>query len=408
MRLCYCLIVSIALGTAPLVLYAEVFVLRSGGRIEGEHLNPDRSAGQAYQVRTDDGVRLALAESAVQRVVTKTDIDKQYETLLPKVPNTVEGHWSMAEWCKEAGLVDQRKRHLAAVVALDPNHADARKALGYSRYGARWMLPEEYMQSQGYVRYKGAWRLKQEIDIDTQANRHELAAKQFRRDIRRWLEQVASGGRHAETAERELNAINDPDAAPALAEILADTQQPRAVRQRCLDILGRLPPGLAMRTLINIAMDDPDANIQDACLSELKREGAPSAVSSFVSQLKSKDNTRVNRAAECLQRLGDKSATLPLINALVTEHKFLIQQGGSPGGMSATFGNGGSGSNSPGGGLSMGGKPKEVKQKLPNPSVRAALATLHPGVNYQYDIDAWRSWYTTSQTTASIDLRRDP
>ena len=47
---------------------AEVFVLKSGGRIEGEHLNPQRTPGQAYLLRTGEGIRLALAEGAVQRV----------------------------------------------------------------------------------------------------------------------------------------------------------------------------------------------------------------------------------------------------------------------------------------------------------------------------------------------------
>ena len=32
---------------------------------------------------------------------------------------------------------------------------------------------------------------------------------------------------------------------------------------------------------------------------------------------------------------------------------------------------------------------------------------LNPGVNFNYDIDAWRVWYTKSQTTSTIDLRRD-
>jgi len=78
-----------AVGVFSSPLRAEVFILKSGGRIEGELLNSDRQRGQPFQVRTEEGVRLALAEAAVQRVIVKTDVDKQYEALLPTLTNTV-------------------------------------------------------------------------------------------------------------------------------------------------------------------------------------------------------------------------------------------------------------------------------------------------------------------------------
>src|SRR5262245_55089223 len=168
----------------------EVFVLKSGGRIEGEHLNRNRQPGQPYHVLTLDGVKLALADNAVLRMIVKTGLDEQYEALLRNLANTPEAQWNIAEWCKEAGLAEQRKRHFQAVINLDPNHAEARKALGYQRYGSRWLTQEEHMQSQGYMRYKGAWRLKQEIEIESREQSDELATKKLRKDIRMWLEQV--------------------------------------------------------------------------------------------------------------------------------------------------------------------------------------------------------------------------
>jgi hypothetical protein len=382
---------------------AEVFVLKSGGRIEAELLNRERAAGQPYQLRTGNGVRLALADSAVQRVIAKTDLDKQYEALLPRTPNTVAGQWEMAEWCKEAGLSDQRQRHLMAVIALDPEHAEARKELGYQKHGSRWFTQEEYMQSLGYVRYKGAWRLRQEVEIDSMAAQGELAVKQWRRDIRRWIGHVASGDRHAADSERELAAIRDPEAVPALAEILSDRSQPRAIRELCLGLLQKFPPGLATGTLVNISLDDSDARLQSECLDELKRQGAQRVTSAFVGQLTSKDNARINRAGECLGRLEDKSATLSLINALVTEHKRTIQLGQPGGGLSANFsGTGGSP------GLSMGNSSRVVKEWLKNPRVHSALVSLYPGIDFQYDIDRWRAWYAETQATSEVDLRRDP
>src|SRR5262245_55256630 len=78
---------------------AEVFILKSGGRIEAELLNPNHERGQPYYIRTESGVRLALADGAVARVIVKSELDKQYEALAAKLDNTVESHWSIAEWC---------------------------------------------------------------------------------------------------------------------------------------------------------------------------------------------------------------------------------------------------------------------------------------------------------------------
>jgi len=337
----------------------------------------------------------------VARVIVKSDVDKQYEALAAKLENTAEGHWNLAEWCKEAGLPEQRKRHLQAIIALDPNHEDARKALGYQRFGSRWLTQDEHMQSLGYVKYKGAWRLKQEIEIASRQEQQELAVKKLRKDIRMWFDQVATGGRLSDAANRSLNALHDPEAVPAIAEILGDAQQPRAVRQRCLDILAKLPTRAATPTLVRIVLTDSDANIQDGCLDLLKAQGPHIVLPLFVNELKNKDNSRINRAADCLARLGDKSATLPLINALVTEHKYTVQAGSGPGSVNSAFSPSGPGS------FSMGKSSMVIKKQLQNSSVRSALTTLYPGVNYNYNIDEWRAWYVKTQTTSTIDLRRD-
>jgi len=397
-----------ALGSAQIV-HGEVFVLKAGGRIEGEHLNPQRMRGQPYRVRTDGGLVLDLAENTVARVVVKSDVQREYEARLPGVPQTVDGHWEMAEWCQEAGLDEQRRRHLVSIIGLDPDHAEARRLLGYTRYGSKWMTQDEFLQSRGYVRTKGVWRLQQEIDLDVQKRQREQAEKELASSIRNWFEQIASGSRHAANAERQLNELRDANAAPALVDIIGDRKQPRFMRLRCLEILGRLPPGMATATLVRVAMDDQDETIRDRCLDELVRGGTQNCVAGFTAELRNKSNARVLRAASCLQRLGDKEAMLPLIDALVTEHIFMEQQGGPPGALGAGFGAGPGTAGAGGmGTFGVGGKPKAVKKNLKNDAVHTALKTLcPPGVDHQFDTDAWKKWYIQTFTTTNVNLRRD-
>jgi len=124
----------------------------------------------------------------------------------------------------------------------------------------------------------------------------------------------------------------------------------------------------------------------------------------FVQALKHKDNTRVNRAAMGLAALKDPSTIGPLIDALVTTHKFKIVPS-NPGAMSLGFGSDGRGNSS--GGIGIGGsQTRVVKREIPNEAVLAALVTL-TGQNFDFEVKAWKRWYAgQTQQPGEIDFRR--
>jgi hypothetical protein len=256
------------------------------------------------------------------------------------------------------------------------------------------MTTDEVMLGLGYVRAGGVWKSPQQLELEVAARESVLAVKRLRRDILMWIDQLS--GSRRESALQSLAGLRDPRAAPALVELLNDKHRSPEIRELCLEILGRMPPGLAGAAVITLAMDEPDAEIRDRCLDEVVRMKSSGVASVFVSALKSKDNKRVNRAATCLARLEDPDSTLPLINALVTTHEYLIMPGGG-GGLSFNSA----------GGFSAGGRPEKKKQDLQNTSVLTALRTLHPGARIEYDEAAWRKWYVEKFTTTKVDLRRD-
>jgi hypothetical protein len=383
--------------------HAEVFLLRSGGRIEGQWLNPQRGVTDDYLLRNLSGVQLALTSPQVQRVLTTSDVQKQYEDLLHKAPATVPGHWHMAQWCRDAGLTAQRKFHLEEIIKLDSDHEEARLALGYGRFAnGGWMTPDEYMQRQGYVRHRGAWKLPQEIELESREREFELADKQWRKQLKIWIGNLDSDKRAAD-ARANIQNIRDPAAAIALADIVNDDKNPIDIRLMCLEVIGKLPPGLVTGTLIQLSLHDPIENLRERCLAEIKRQGAHLAIPVFVKELGNKDNKIVKRAAIGLHVLGATSATKALIDALVTTHKLVIP--GNPGQMGGSFGNGANDSGGLGG-LSMGQKTQVFKRDIQNDEALSALTSLHPGVNFGYDKDAWRRWFMSSKGSLAPDLRR--
>ena len=77
-----------------------------------------------------------------------------------------------------------------------------------------------------------------------------------------------------------------------------------------------------------------------------------------------------------MQRLGDPDATLPLINAIVTKHEYVVTTGGSSG-TPINFNAGGGPGQGGLGGLSVGGKTTKIKKDLNNDQVLSALTSLH-------------------------------
>jgi hypothetical protein len=269
------------------------------------------------------------------------------------------------------------------------------------------MKPEDWMRGRGYVRYQGSWRLKQEVEIDVLARQAELADKQWRQKIKMWKEQLGNSKRSAE-AWTNLQAIRDPHAAPALVDMFKDPQESREMRIAALDNLLKMPGDYVGGVLIRLALHDPDERIRDRCLELLHDRRSQEALAAFTKLLKDKSNSMVNRAAQCLERLGDPEATQPLIEALNTTHTIWVQQGGAPGGIGASFSKNDPGSAAgPLGGMAMGGRPKPEKRTFQNEAVRNALTRLHPGATYGFDEDKWVRWFADTFTTTKVNLRRD-
>jgi hypothetical protein len=388
------------LGTAAPSARADTFVLANGGSISGTLVNPGEAPRESYVVEVPGGGRLTLHADQVEEVLALSPAQQRYVEILPRMPHTVEGMWAMAEWCREARLNEERARHLEELLVLAPEHKEARAALGYTKVDGKWVLPDEHMRSLGYIRFEGGWRLPQEVEIRQRAARTADAENQWRRTTRILRSQV--GKRRGPESVAELRAIRDPLAAPALADLLKDETLPELSRLY-VEVLGRLNHPAATAALIKHAMENSDERVRDICLEQLARRGERGAVGVFIKNLGHKDNYMVNRAAVALARMNDPESIIPLIEALTTKHKQVINPGGgSPGEIGASFSPGGGG-----GGLSMGGKAKIIERDVQNPIVLQALTAM-TGAHHGYNKSAWKAWYAAQNTPAAVNLRREP
>ncbi|MFH1268204.1 MAG: HEAT repeat domain-containing protein, partial [Planctomycetota bacterium] len=262
----------------------------------------------------------------------------EYEKIRPGYPNTVEGQWALAQWCLERHLTTQREMHLERILELDANHEEARRALGHSQVDGQWKTQKEVMLSRGFRWYKGRWRLPQDIELMERKNKVETAEREWFGKVRMWRGWLATN--KESQARKNLLGITDPYAVKALAAGL-ENEKVQQVRTLYIEILSKIGSPEAIKTLASFSMEDPSLEIRLTCIDHLKQEKRPEVVSYYVSKLKSKDNKIVRRAAVGLSHTKDLSAVGPLIDALITIHKYKIVKGsGNPNQQSYSFGSG--------------------------------------------------------------------
>ncbi len=377
---------------------AERFILETGGPIVGEILNPNQSPRENYVIRTDSGVEITLDKSQIKKIEYLRPDEVEYEKIRSRYPDTVEGQWELAEWCREKRLSAARETHLKRILELNPDHEPARRALGYSRVGGQWMTQEEAMIKQGYQRYGHRWMLPQEIEILEKKNKNELAEKEWAKKISVWRDWL--GTEKGQVAKENILMIDEPQAIKALAMALSDDRRDQA-RLLFVEALAHIGTPEALDVLARRTLEDPVEEVCLTCLDHLKKKKYPGATAYFVRQLKHKDNAMVQRAGVALRHLGDPSAVGPLIEALVTVHKYKTGGGGGGGDQyNMSFGNDGVG------GFSFGGGPKIITKEHQNRSVLEALVELTGGVNYGFNVPAWKAWYA-QQKRRTVDARRD-
>lgn len=403
-------LLAAVLGPADPQAAEQVFHLSSGGRVAGVLENPDESPREKYVIRTADGGAVTLSADQVTKVEAQSPREAEYERIRGEYPDTVEGQWQLAEWCREQRLAEARKEHLRRVIELEPNHRAARRALGYTQSGGRWATQAEIMTARGYKLHQGRWRLPQEIEEMARKDKHNRAEKDWFVKIKRyrgWL-----NDQRADQALAALQAIEDPYAVEAVRGQFKD-EPIENVRLIYVDVLARINDAAAHKALVQISMQDESEEVRLSAIERLAKAKDESLVAAYVAGLQSKENLQVNRAAVALARLGDASAVPALVDALVTVHKRKVQQG-NPGALGGSFARPDKNGNLPpappggslGGGLSVGSKTIIVNEHMRNPAVHDALVQL-ARVNFDYDVSAWRAWLAAQKKPESITSRRD-
>lgn len=386
----------ISLATTP-IASADVVQLRGGGQVEGIVARVDPGKAPYAVVQVDDRIKVAIPESQINRVAEAEKL-AEYREKVAATPAEAEQHYELARWCKQNLLNAQYRYHLQITVKLDSDHSRARTALGFANHEGKWVRVAELQKSRGLIAVGGKYRLPAEVMITQNQADAEAKSKAWQLEVTRLKKLVARGGDRAAEAQAAIVAIDDPFSAPAFAKELLDTTQSRESRLFWLEKLSRLANPPALEALAKVGLSDPDSVIREQSLQVLRDKAPALAIANYLPLLRSSDNAKVRNAAVALSYFPDPELAVPLIDALVTEHKKVIPANDRT---NVGFNNAG------GSGMSTGGKAQTIVTKVENLPVLTLLRQIEADVNYGYDQIRWRQHIAAKLSGYQGDMRRD-
>lgn len=422
---------AVAIAAAQ-VVRADYLVLKNGGELHGELQRETATTAhpERITIKTLSGTVVTLSKDEVQSIVRRRVALEQYDVQARLAPDTVSGQWALAEWCREKSLIDQRNAHAQRVIELDSENIAAHRALGHVQHEGKWVTRDDMMAARGYVKYKGRYLLPEELALIQEEQRESEAEKAWYKKVNMWRDWI-EGDRADRQADglRSLQEIADPQAIPALYKAFHNTANEQE-RLLYVSILTRIESDKALPPLVAQSLQDVSVEVRQLAIRGVQRKDYSQAIPVYLKGLKHDLNIIVNRSALALGEMGDELVIAPLIEALITKHKYRITVSdptqNTPG--FSTNGTMVSGNAQPplppdislllatgqlpygvqvqqmlppGAGLMKGKKTTVVEKDEENPAVLSALQRL-TGQNFVYDERQWRTWYNAQKNSGGV------
>ena len=151
----FAIVAVLAAGSSA---WADEVILRNGAVFSGSV----REEGDRVVVQMDIGT-MSFKKVDVRSIVRSEDPVKELERKL-KTTEGAQGHYDVAMWARERGLSAKSNEVLKKVIELDPDHADARKALGFEKVNGSWLEGDELKLAKGLIKYNGRWLPRETVE----------------------------------------------------------------------------------------------------------------------------------------------------------------------------------------------------------------------------------------------------
>lgn len=134
------LFLAILVVASPVL--GDTLTLKNGKTFEGKVVK-ETSTHIHFKIRGLGTQK--FPKSMVEKVEKGASVFDQYEAKRKELAgDDADGHFELGIWCKENTLRKEAKAEFKAAVKADPDHAGARKELGYVYYEGEWLTQKRY------------------------------------------------------------------------------------------------------------------------------------------------------------------------------------------------------------------------------------------------------------------------
>lgn len=293
---------------------ADVLTTSEGLTLEGE---VERLPNGWYRVTTAKGT-VDLAPSAVADVREGQGPRAAFLAEASGVDvKDARAQYRLALKAEEAGLADLAAEAYRRVLAIEPDHLAARRALGHERLEGEWVTAATARRRKGLVLYGGRWRLPAEVESASarQAGTEEATAAADDARARALIRRLATGPAPVQHAARLALARTD-DALVVRAALATLYDADPKVRIASCRLLARIGDEAALRPLILSGARDTDPGVRREAVLAAAAFGHDDTAIPYVRALGSKNPRLAGHAAEALALIGDQRAAGYIVKRL--------------------------------------------------------------------------------------------
>jgi len=306
-RLLLCAL-ALALPSAAL---AGTVRMKSGQLVEGQV--------------TDVGDRLIVATESGEVSVRWRDVDLVHKDKTPAAlfdgrlaavdQKDAKALFALALWADKAGLAKQRKDVLAKVLALDPEHEGARKALLQERQDGKWLKGSELLQAKGFVSHDGHWLLREEAEMLARRGAvKQMSTGETR--VKELLEKASGGERAQSFALEALQGLSAEDKIrPALRMLRRGEPDGREMAAKVLAMVDDVD---VIRPLVYAAIMDRSPKVRAEAVQALVKIDHADTVHPFGKALFAESAAVRMNAAEAIGAIGGAPSVMYLVKRVQT------------------------------------------------------------------------------------------
>jgi hypothetical protein len=297
----------LTLAAAP----ADEVELTSGTVVEGKV----QDLGDSIRVVRSNG-SATYPKSMVRKITPKKTVEEIYEEKARDLKDAdLDGHLQLARWCSQQKLAKESLLEFKRVLALNPDHEEARTAAGFQKINGKWLSEEEANAAKGLVKHKGKWTTPEQRDLDLAMDEQKELDKAIQHEVGVQIGHLKSSvEKTRQDAVTSLAKIDDKYKVKAYIAAIVSPQ--REVRKFVFQELGRIKDPTALRPLVRRSLWDEDEDLRPVAYRAVQDIGHPDSALLYVPFLAEESISARIRVVDAMGLFKDLRVCPALLQAL--------------------------------------------------------------------------------------------